>query len=214
MLHAYAQGIFPMAETATDPELFWVDPKRRGVFPLDGFHLSRSMRRFVQHHAITATLNADFEAVLFHCADREETWINPTLHANYTELYALGHCHSFEVWRDGALFGGVFGLTIGGAFFWGKYVFVGHEWVQISSRIFDAPPKKLWFCLIRYAVRHGSFAKSGCGRNQQSRLSQPIGRSHHRTRLHHVTACARCSEYFTAQHPNVIARMLKRVDSR
>ena len=117
MLHAYAQGIFPMAETATDPELFWVDPKRRGVFPLDGFHLSRSMRRFVQHHAITATLNADFEAVLFHCADREETWINPTLHANYTELYALGHCHSFEVWRDGSLFGGVFGLTIGGAFF-------------------------------------------------------------------------------------------------
>ena len=87
MLHAYAQGIFPMAETATDPELFWVDPKRRGVFPLDGFHLSRSMRRFVQHHAITATLNADFEAVLFHCADREETWINPSP-VSYTHLRA------------------------------------------------------------------------------------------------------------------------------
>ena len=116
MLHAYAQGIFPMAETATDPELFWVDPKRRGVFPLDEFHLSRSMRRFMQRHAITATLNTDFEAVLFHCADREETWINSTLHATYTELHALGHCHSLEVWRSGSLLGGVFGIAIGGLF--------------------------------------------------------------------------------------------------
>jgi leucyl/phenylalanyl-tRNA--protein transferase len=116
MLHAYAQGIFPMAETATNPELFWVDPKRRGVFPLDEFHQSRSMRRFMQRHAITATLNTDFEAVLFHCADREKTWINSTLHATYTELHALGHCHSLEVWRSGSLLGGVFGIAIGGLF--------------------------------------------------------------------------------------------------
>ena len=116
MLHAYAQGIFPMAETATDPQLFWVDPKRRGVFPLDGFHISRSMRQFLQRNTITATLNNNFEAVLFHCANREETWINSTLLANYKELHALGRCHSLEVWQDKALLGGVFGITIGGVF--------------------------------------------------------------------------------------------------
>ena len=116
MLHAYAQGIFPMAETATDPELFWVDPKQRGVFPLNGFHISRSMRQFLQRNTITATLNTDFETVLFHCANREETWINSTLKANYKELHALGQCHSLEVWQDEALLGGVFGITIGGVF--------------------------------------------------------------------------------------------------
>ena len=97
MLLAYAQGIFPMAETATDPELFWVDPKRRGIFPLNGFHISRSMRQFLQRNTITATLNTDFETVLFHCANREETWINSTLKTNYKELHALGQCHSLEV---------------------------------------------------------------------------------------------------------------------
>ena len=86
MLHAYSQGIFPMAENAEDDELFWVDPKRRGILPLDGFHISRSLRRFLLDHKITATLNHAFDRVLHHCADREETWINPTLHANYTAL--------------------------------------------------------------------------------------------------------------------------------
>jgi len=116
MLQAYAQGIFPMAETAADPKLFWVDPKRRGVFPLDSFHISRSMRQFLQRNTITATLNTDFETVLFHCANREDTWINSTLQANYKELYALGQCHSLEVWQDENLLGGVFGITIGGVF--------------------------------------------------------------------------------------------------
>ena len=116
MLHAYAQGIFPMAENAEDHDLFWVDPKRRGILPLDGFHISRSLRRFLHGHKITATLNQAFDSVLQHCADREETWINPTLHANYTALNEMGCCHSLEVWDDGALLGGVFGIAIGGVF--------------------------------------------------------------------------------------------------
>ena len=116
MLHAYAQGIFPMAENAEDPELFWVDPKRRGILPLDGFHISRSLRRFLHGHDITATLNCAFDRVLHHCADREETWINPTLHANYTALNEMGCCHSLEVWDNGDLLGGVFGIAIGGVF--------------------------------------------------------------------------------------------------
>ena len=113
MLHAYAQGIFPMAENAEDHDLFWVDPKRRGILPLDGFHISRSLRRFLHGHKITATLNQAFDSVLQHCADREETWINPTLHANYTALHEMGCCHSLEVWDNGALLGGVFGIAIG-----------------------------------------------------------------------------------------------------
>ena len=116
MLHAYAQGIFPMAENAEDRELFWVDPKRRGILPLDRFHISRSLRRFLHGHNITATLNQAFDSVLQHCADREETWINPTLRANYTALYKMGCCHSLEVWDNGALLGGVFGIAIGGGF--------------------------------------------------------------------------------------------------
>jgi leucyl/phenylalanyl-tRNA--protein transferase len=116
MLNAYSKGIFPMAETAADPELFWVDPKRRGILPLDRFHISRSMRQFLQRQSITATLNASFDVVLFQCANRDETWINSTLHRNYKELHALGRCHSLEVWQDGALLGGVFGITIGGVF--------------------------------------------------------------------------------------------------
>ena len=116
MLHAYAQGIFPMAENAEDRELFWVDPKRRGILPLERFHISRSLRRFLHGHNITATLNSAFDRVLQHCADREETWINPTLHANYTALNEMGCCHSLEVWDNGDLLGGVFGIAIGGVF--------------------------------------------------------------------------------------------------
>ena len=116
MLHAYAQGIFPMAENAEDHDLFWVDPKRRGILPLDGFHISRSLRRFLHGHDITATLNCAFDRVLHHCADREETWINPTLNANYTALNEMGCCHSLEVWDNGDLIGGVFGIAIGGVF--------------------------------------------------------------------------------------------------
>ena len=116
MLNAYAKGIFPMAQTAVDPELFWVDPKRRGILPLDFFHISRSMRQFLQRKSITATLNTNFDVVLSQCANRAETWINSTLYRNYKELHALGRCHSLEVWQDDVLLGGVFGITIGGVF--------------------------------------------------------------------------------------------------
>ena len=117
MLNAYAQGIFPMAETATDTELFWVDPNERGIFPTDTFYLSRSMRRFLSKNEIQTTLNNEFETVLFHCSDRSETWINPILKDLYKELHNLDRCHSLEVWQNEELVGGIFGLTIGGAFF-------------------------------------------------------------------------------------------------
>lgn len=117
MLQAYAQGIFPMAETSMDPELFWMDPEYRGVFPIDKFRISGSMSRFMLKNKLSATLNHSFEVVLAVCADRKETWINPTLQAFYNQLHVANRCHSLEVWQGHNLIGGVFGLTIGGAFF-------------------------------------------------------------------------------------------------
>jgi leucyl/phenylalanyl-tRNA--protein transferase len=117
LLHAYSAGVFPMAEHQDDPEVFWVDPKRRGILPLDGFRISRSLTRRLRRGAYHVTFNQDFAAVLTACADRAETWINDDIHDRYVELHQMGHAHSVEVWQDGALSGGVYGVSLGGAFF-------------------------------------------------------------------------------------------------
>jgi len=117
LLHAYSVGVFPMAENRNDPEVFWVDPKRRGILPLDGFHISRSLARRMRRGGYEVTINHDFAAVLAACADREETWINEEIHDRYIELHKMGQAHSLEVWQDGALSGGVYGVTLGAAFF-------------------------------------------------------------------------------------------------
>lgn len=117
LLHAYSVGVFPMAETSDNPEIFWVDPKRRGILPLDGFHISRSLRRHIRRAAYQVTVNRDFQAVVTACADREETWINAEIYKRYIELHEMGHAHSLEIWQDGALSGGVYGVTVGAAFF-------------------------------------------------------------------------------------------------
>lgn len=119
LLHAYAAGVFPMAETRDDPELFWVDPKRRGVFPLDGFHISRSLARTIKRMEYRVTLNNDFEGVVNGCADRTDTWISARIRSLYLDLFELGHAHSLEVWDRGGehLIGGVYGVSLGRAFF-------------------------------------------------------------------------------------------------
>ena len=117
LLQGYAMGIFPMAEHRTDPEIFWVDPRKRGVLPLDGFHISRSLAKAMRRSAFEVRINTDFEAVVEACADRSETWINDELFALYGELHDLGHAHSFELWDAGTLVGGVYGVVLGGAFF-------------------------------------------------------------------------------------------------
>jgi len=119
LLHAYASGIFPMAESGDDPELFWVDPRRRGILPLDGFHISRSLARRMKKGGYRATINEDFAGTVTACANRDETWINATLFDLYSELHALGFAHSFEIrgLDDNTLWGGVFGIALGGAFF-------------------------------------------------------------------------------------------------
>ena len=117
LLRGYATGIFPMAEHRDDPDLFWVDPRHRGIMPLGGFHMSRSLARRMRSGQFTATADTSFAQVLNACAARDETWINPTLFDLYLDLAETGQAHSVEVWQDGALAGGVFGVRLGGAFF-------------------------------------------------------------------------------------------------
>lgn len=117
LLFAYAQGVFPMAESATESQLYWFDPPERGILPVGGVHVSRSMRRFLRHSGWHASVNRDFASVVAGCADRAETWINGPLIALYDELHRLGHAHSLEVWEGERLIGGSYGISLGGAFF-------------------------------------------------------------------------------------------------
>jgi leucyl/phenylalanyl-tRNA--protein transferase len=110
LLKAYACGIFPMAESADDPALYWIEPERRGVIPLDSFHVPARLRRTV-----------DFDAVIDACAEpaagRARTWINTRIRTLYRGLYARGHCHTVEVYDGTDLVGGLYGVSLGGAFF-------------------------------------------------------------------------------------------------
>lgn len=117
VLRAYAAGVFPMADHAEATNLYWVDPRNRGILPLDGFHLSRSLRRRLLKGDHRVRVDTAFDAVLDACADRSETWINGTIRALFIQLHRMGHAHSIEVWRDGELVGGLYGLSLGAAFF-------------------------------------------------------------------------------------------------
>lgn len=117
LLRAYGLGIFPMAEGRDDPEIHWVDPKRRGIFPLDGFHISRSLAKHILTAEYRVSVNEAFSEVVAGCADRPETWINAEITGLYTALHRLGFAHSLEVWQGEALIGGVYGVTLGAAFF-------------------------------------------------------------------------------------------------
>ncbi len=117
LLKGYASGIFPMAESRDDPEVFWVDPRLRGVLPLDGFHMSRSLARAMRRTDWELRIDSDFCGVLDGCADRADTWINPEIRRLYIELHMSDDAHSFEIWEGATLVGGVYGVTLGGAFF-------------------------------------------------------------------------------------------------
>jgi leucyl/phenylalanyl-tRNA--protein transferase len=121
LLAAYAQGIFPMAERRDDPTLFWVSPDRRGIIPLDDFHTPRRLARTVRSGRFAVTSDAAFPDVIRACAEaapgRKESWINAEIIRLYTALHASGHAHTIECWRDGALVGGLYGVSLGGAFF-------------------------------------------------------------------------------------------------
>lgn len=116
LLNAYAAGVFPMAEHR-DGLTRWVDPHRRGIIPLDGLHISRSLRRRVRRGGFEIRVDTAFLDVVDACADRQETWINAEIRGLYDDLHRIGHAHSVEFWLDGALRGGLYGVRLGGAFF-------------------------------------------------------------------------------------------------
>ena len=149
LLKAYAAGIFPMAETADDPELFWVDPRWRGVLPLDGFHVPRRLRRVVRQGHFTVRCDTAFEAVMRGCAEasdkRPNTWINDEILRLYGGLFARGAAHSVECWHEGELAGGLYGVSLGAAFF-GESMF---------SRVTDASKVALVHLVAR--LRQGGY---------------------------------------------------------
>ncbi|HEV8015817.1 MAG TPA: leucyl/phenylalanyl-tRNA--protein transferase [Stellaceae bacterium] len=121
LLRAYAAGIFPMAESADDPELFWVDPVQRGILPLEKFHVPRRLARTIRSERFTVACDRDFAGVLHGCAeatsDRPQTWINDEIVAVYSALHRGGHAHSVEAYSGEQLVGGLYGVSLGGAFF-------------------------------------------------------------------------------------------------
>jgi leucyl/phenylalanyl-tRNA--protein transferase len=149
LLRAYAAGIFPMAESRDDNKLFWIDPETRGVLPVDRFHLSRRLARTVRRSACEVRCNSAFADVLRRCAEptprRPNTWINREIVRLYTALNAMGHAHSVECWRGDRLVGGLYGVSLGAAFF-GESMF---------TRETDASKVALVHLVAR--LRHGGF---------------------------------------------------------
>jgi leucyl/phenylalanyl-tRNA--protein transferase len=121
LLRAYSIGIFPMAESAEDPTIYWVEPRERGIIPLDGLHVSSRLARTVRSDVFEIRIDTAFDQVLAGCAaparDREQTWINARIRALYGELFDMGHAHTVECWKDGRLVGGLYGVNLGAAFF-------------------------------------------------------------------------------------------------
>ncbi len=121
LLKAYACGIFPMAESAEDPGLYWIEPERRGVLPLSAFHVPRRLARLVKQDRFEVRVDSDFHGTLDGCAapapGRQRTWINARIRQLYSSLYEMGHAHSVETWLDGKLVGGLYGVRLRGAFF-------------------------------------------------------------------------------------------------
>ncbi|MGQ0660881.1 leucyl/phenylalanyl-tRNA--protein transferase [Sphingosinicella sp.] len=150
LLRAYAIGVFPMSDGRHAPDVFWVEPKRRAIIPLDGFRLSRSLRKAVRSDRFEVSHDRAFADVVRACATRADTWINAEIEASYAELHRLGHAHSIEVWEDGALVGGLYGVRLGGAFF-GESMF---------SRATDGSKVALTWLVARLKV--GGFALLDC----------------------------------------------------
>ena len=150
LLRAYAAGIFPMADSAEDPEIFWVDPEWRGIIPLRTFHVPQRLRRTIRSGVFQVRCDTAFVEVIRGCAapapDRPRTWINDEIVRIYTELFRRGFAHSVETWYEGELVGGLYGVAINGAFF-GESMF---------SRTTDA--SKVALVHLVEGLRRGGFA--------------------------------------------------------
>jgi len=135
LLKAYSCGIFPMAESADDPALYWIEPQHRGILPLDRVHVPKRLARTVRGGALRVSIDTDYNGVIEGCAaeraGRRSTWINARIRGLYQDLFRLGHCHTVEVWDGDRLVGGLYGVALGGAFF-GESMF---SYVRDASKI-------------------------------------------------------------------------------
>jgi leucyl/phenylalanyl-tRNA--protein transferase len=117
LLRAYAIGVFPMSDSRDARDVYWVEPRRRAIIPLDGFHASRTLRKKLKSGDFEVTTDCAFAEVVRRCADREDTWINESIERSYNLLHTSGHAHSVEVWEADQLVGGLYGVRLGAAFF-------------------------------------------------------------------------------------------------
>ncbi len=149
LLRAYSIGIFPMAENRESDEVHWIEPRLRGVLPLDGLHVPRSLRKRLRQEGFRVTCDQAFPQVIAACAEpspsRQETWINPVIERLYAGLFERGFAHSVECWQEGRLVGGLYGVTLGAAFF-GESMF---------SRVSDASKVALVHLVLR--LRKGGY---------------------------------------------------------
>ncbi|HEX8578097.1 MAG TPA: leucyl/phenylalanyl-tRNA--protein transferase [Allosphingosinicella sp.] len=150
LLRAYSIGVFPMSDSRDAPDIFWVEPRRRAIIPLDGFRLSTSLRKTLRSGRFTVTADRAFGDVIRRCSEREETWINPAIEESFVQLHRLGRAHSIEAWQDGELAGGLYGVRLGAAFF-GESMF---------SRRTDASKVALAWLMARLKV--GGFTLLDC----------------------------------------------------
>lgn len=184
LLRAYASGIFPMARNRRDQKLYWIDPEQRGIIPLDTFHVPRSLRKLLKRGAYEVRVDTALERVMIECAaptpERPDTWINNEIVRLFVELHQLGMAHSVEVWRGDSLVGGLYGLSLGGAFFgesmfsrardaskvalvhlvarlrWRGYLLLDTQFVTDHLQHFGAIeiPRQVYLRLLARAVEH------------------------------------------------------------
>lgn len=209
LLAAYATGIFPMADSHDSDRIWWMDPPERGILPLDGFHVSRSLARRIRRGGYRIRRDSAFEQVLDGCADRPETWISRDLRRAYLDLHRSGHAHSFEIWHGPDLTGGMYGVALGGAFF-GESMF---------SRRTDA--SKLVLAHATDHLRRCGFAlfdTQYLTDHLASLGAVEIPRDRYRARLARALALkvsvSGGSGGETVENPDIVAPVLERVERR
>ncbi len=178
LLRAYAAGIFPMAEGRDDPELFWVDPDQRGILPLDGFHVPKRLKRSLRTTPYSVTIDTAFRRTVAACAaprpGSPDSWINEEIRRLYGLLFEQGHAHSVECWQGDLLVGGLYGVTLGGAFFGESMFSVARDASKIALVYLVAQLRAGGFTLLDTQFKTDHLAQFGV---------IEIPRSHYRRRL-------------------------------
>jgi leucyl/phenylalanyl-tRNA---protein transferase len=181
LLRAYAAGVFPMSDSADDPGLYWVDPDKRGVMPLDGFHAPRRLQRTVRQDRFEVRVDTDFDAVITGCAGfratQPETWINGRIRALYGELFRLGHVHTVECWRDGRLTGGLYGVSLGAAFFGESMFHAESDASKVALVHLVARLRRSGYLLLDTQFMTGHLSQFGAVEVPRARYRQMLGRA-------------------------------------